>query len=294
MKITKNEFGMTKDNQPISLYTIENASGASVTLSDYGCRIIKIMVPNKEGKLTDVILGLMNADEYLADDASLGAVVGRCANRIAKGHFTLNDKEYNLAINNGPNHLHGGPTGFAQRVWTGKVTDDKVTFTRISPDGEEGYPGNLTVSVTYGWSEDNELSIVYEASCDQDTVFSVTSHGYFNLNGEGNGTVLDQELRIDADAITELNDKTVAKGTKEKVEEAQKGIEDGTIHVFDTSKFTVGGKTLEELVESGDEDATKLQSYIKDGYFHESDVAGGMTSAPAFTFIIDGIDSITK
>lgn len=113
MKITKNEFGMTKDNQPISLYTIENASGASVTLSDYGCRIIKIMVPNKEGKLTDVILGLMNADEYLADDASLGAVVGRCANRIAKGHFTLNDKEYNLAINNGPNHLHGGPTGFA-------------------------------------------------------------------------------------------------------------------------------------------------------------------------------------
>ena len=103
MKITKGEFGMTKDNKPISLYTIENASGASVTLSDYGCRIIKIMVPNKEGKLTDVILGLMNADEYLADDASLGAVVGRCANRIAKGHFTLNDKEYNLAINNGPN-----------------------------------------------------------------------------------------------------------------------------------------------------------------------------------------------
>ena len=98
MKITKNEFGMTKDNQPISLYTIENASGASVTLSDYGCRIIKIMVPNKEGKLTDVILGLMNADEYLADDASLGAVVGRCANRIAKGHFTLNDKNTILPL----------------------------------------------------------------------------------------------------------------------------------------------------------------------------------------------------
>ena len=112
------------------------------------------------------------------------------------------------------------------------------------------------------------------------------------------GTAIDTDwskgVKDGADAITELNDKTVAKGTKEKVEEAQKGIEDGTIHVFDTSKFTVGGKTLEELVESGDEDATKLQSYIKDGYFHESDVAGGMTSAPAFTFIIDGIDSITK
>ena len=112
------------------------------------------------------------------------------------------------------------------------------------------------------------------------------------------GTAIDTDwskgVKDGADAITELNDKTVAKGTKEKVEEAQKGIEDGTIHVFDTSKFTVGGKTLEELVESGDENATKLQSYIKDGYFHESDVAGGMTSAPAFTFIIDGIDSITK
>ena len=112
------------------------------------------------------------------------------------------------------------------------------------------------------------------------------------------GTAIDTDwskgVKDGADAITELNDKTVAKGTKEKVGEAQKGIEDGTIHVFDTSKFTVGGKTLEELVESGDEDATKLQSYIKDGYFHESDVAGGMTSAPAFTFIIDGIDSITK
>ena len=112
------------------------------------------------------------------------------------------------------------------------------------------------------------------------------------------GTAIDTDwskgVKDGADAITELNDKTVAKGTKEKVEEAQKGIEDGTIHVFGTSKFTVGGKTLEELVESGDEDATKLQSYIKDGYFHESDVAGGMTSAPAFTFIIDGIDSITK
>lgn len=142
------------------------------------------------------ILLMMPAWELLSVDAPT----------VSPRALYLNDKEYNLAINNGPNHLHGGPTGFAQRVWTGKVTDDKVTFTRISPDGEEGYPGILTVSVTYGWSEDNELSIVYEASCDQDTVFSVTSHGYFNLNGEGNGTVLDQELRIDADAITELDD----------------------------------------------------------------------------------------
>ena len=219
MKITKNEFGVTNDNQAISLYTIENASGASVTFSDYGCRIISINVPDKNQVLTDVCLGLMDATQYLEDDASLGAVVGRCANRIAKGHFTLNDKEYNLAINNGVNHLHGGPTGFGQRVWNAKISDDKVIFSRTSVDGEEGYPGNLTVSVTYGWSEDNELSITYDASCDQDTVFSVTSHGYFNLEGEGSSTVLDHELRIDADEITELNDTQAPTGKFIPVEE---------------------------------------------------------------------------
>lgn len=297
MKITKNEFGMTKDNQPISLYTIENASGASVTLSDYGCRIIKIMVPNKEGKLTDVILGLMNADEYLADDASLGAVVGRCANRIAKGHFTLNDKEYNLAINNGPNHLHGGPTGFAQRVWAGKVTDDKVTFTRISPDGEEGYPGNLTVSVTYGWSEDNELSIVYEASCDQDTVFSVTSHGYFNLNGEGNGTVLDQELRIDADAITELDDTQCPTGAFLSVEGSpfdfreMKKIGDG-IHC-DNAQLKLGGTYDHNFVINGDglREAAVLQSNesgIRLTCF--TDQPGVQLYVPCYTLHQKGID----
>lgn len=205
MNITKSEFGITPQNESVSLYRIENASGASVTVCNYGCRLISIVVPNKRGELTDVCLGLRDFEQYLVDNSSLGVVAGRCANRIAKGQFTLNDTTYRLAINNGENHLHGGPTGFGQRVWNAKISDDKVIFSRVSPDGEEGYPGNLSVSVTYGWSEDNELSILYEATSDADTLFSVTSHGYFNLDGEGSETVLDHELRIDADGITPVD-----------------------------------------------------------------------------------------
>lgn len=212
MKVTKKEFGITEDNQAFSLYTIENASGASVTVSDYGCRLIRLEVPDKKGAFTDICLGYEAADAYLKDSASLGAVVGRCANRIAGGHFMLNDTEYQLAINNGPNHLHGGPTGFGQQVFQTKISDDKVIFFRTSPDGEEGYPGNLEFSVTYGWSEDNELSISYEATCDADTVFSVTSHGYFNLDGVNADNVLDHELRIYSDSITELDPTMAATG----------------------------------------------------------------------------------
>ncbi|MDE7435783.1 MAG: galactose mutarotase [Lachnospiraceae bacterium] len=212
MKITKKEFGITDDNQAFSLYTIENTSGASVTVSDYGCRLIRLEVPDKKGVLTDVSLGYNDASAYAHDQTSLGAVVGRCANRIAKGRFTLNGNEYQLALNNGPNHLHGGSGGFGQRVFLAKISDDKVIFSRTSPDGEEGYPGNLQLSVTYGWSEDNELSITYEATCDTDTVFSVTSHGYFNLDGVNAENALDHELRIYSDSITAVDSTMAANG----------------------------------------------------------------------------------
>ncbi len=218
MNIIKSEYGFTNDGTPISLYRIENASGASVTVSDYGCRLISIYVPNNKGQLIDVCLGLRDASQYLEDDASVGAVVGRCANRIAKGHFTLNEESYQLAINNGPNHLHGGPTGFATRVWNTVVADDKVIFSRTSVDGEEGYPGNLKVSVTYAWSEDNELSILYEADSDKDTVFNITSHGYFNLDGQGSDSVLAHELQIDADTITEIDSTQIPTGNIISVE----------------------------------------------------------------------------
>lgn len=206
MKISKSDFGVTHNGKNVFIYHLENNSGAYVDITNFGCRLVKIMVPNREEELTDVCLGFDTLSDYEADDASVGAVVGRVANRIKDGRFTLNGKEYQLAINNGTNHLHGGIVGYGSKVWAAKISDDKLVLTMDSSDGEEGYPGNLTLTVTYGWSEDNELSILYEATCDQDTLLNVTSHGYFNLNGQGNGEVLAHELFIDADAFTEIDD----------------------------------------------------------------------------------------
>ena len=205
MKITKSDFGTTNTGE-------NNNSGAYVEIIDYGCRLVKIVVPDRNGNPTDVCLGMDTMSAYENDDTSLGAVVGRVANRIKDGHFSLNGKEYQLAINCGTNHLHGGLIGYASKPWDAKVKDDKLILTMVSADGEEGYPGNLTLTVTYGWSEDNELSIVYEASADQDTLLNVTNHGYFNLNGEGSGDILSHELYIDADAVTELDDSQAPTG----------------------------------------------------------------------------------
>lgn len=205
MKLTKSEFGTTSSGEHMNLFHLENNSGAYVEIIDYGCRLVKIVVPNREGQMTDVCLGLSTAEQYEKDNASLGAVVGRVANRIKDGRFSLNSKNYQLAINCGSNHLHGGIIGYASKIWDSKIKDDKLIFTMYSEDGEEGYPGNLTLQVTYTWSEDNELSILYEATTDADTLLNVTNHGYFNLNGEGNSSVLSHELFIDADAITELD-----------------------------------------------------------------------------------------
>lgn len=212
MKITKSDFGTTNTGENIYIYHLENASGAYVEIINFGCRLVKIVVPDREGNMTDVCLGFNSMDGYANDNASVGAVVGRVANRIKNGHFSLHGKTYQLAVNNGTNHLHGGLIGYGSKTWDSKVKDDKLTLSLDSEDGEEGYPGNLTLSVTYGWSEDNELSILYEASSDADTLLNVTSHGYFNLNGEGSGNVLSHELFIDADQITELDDSQAPTG----------------------------------------------------------------------------------
>lgn len=206
MKILKSNFGTTNTGETIDIYHLENPSGAFVEILNFGCRLVKIVVPNRKGEMTDVCLGFDTSESYEQDNASLGAVVGRVANRIKDGHFSLNGKEYQLAINNGSNHLHGGIVGYGSKCWDAAVKDDKLVLTMRSADGEEGYPGNLVLTVTYGWSEDNELSILYEATTDTDTLLNVTSHGYFNLNGEGSSEVLSHELFIDADMITELDD----------------------------------------------------------------------------------------
>ena len=212
MRISKTAFGTTGNGENIFIYHMENASGAYVEVMNFGCRIVKIAVPDREGLLTDVCLGYDTLDSYERDTAYLGAICGRFANRIKDGRFTLNGKTYQLARNNGTNHLHGGLVGYSARVWEVSEQDDKLVFTIHSADGEEQYPGNVVLSVTYGWSEDNELSILYEASTDADTILNVTSHGYFNLNGEGTDDILSHELFIDADRITELDDSQIPTG----------------------------------------------------------------------------------
>lgn len=218
MNITKNSFGITEDGQEAYLYCLKNADGAYITVTSYGCRIVNICVPDKDGTLRDVCLGYDTLQEYEADTQSFGAVVGRHANRIGNGAFTLNGKTYQLAVNNGPNHLHGGLRGFHHYNWDSQIVDNTVRFTRVSPDGEENYPGTLTMSVVYSWSEDNELSISYEASSDADTVFNTTNHAYFNLDGDDSSTILEHILMINADSFTEADENVLTTGNILQVE----------------------------------------------------------------------------
>ncbi len=219
MSITRTTFGVTSDGEEAYLYRLENSTGAYVTVTSYGCRIVSICVPDRSGELRDVCLGYDTLAEYEKDTAGFGAVVGRVANRIEKGEFVLDGKTYHLAINNGPNHLHGGIRGFHFYNWDSEIDGEKLRLTRVSPDGEEGYPGTLTMTVEYRWSEDNELSLVYIATTDQKTIFNTTNHAYFNLDGEDADTVLNHRLTIHADQFTESDKNDLTTGRILSVED---------------------------------------------------------------------------
>ena len=195
--IRRKIWGKLPDGTPVYKYIMTNASGASVTLSNIGAGIVSIMVPDKNGKLGDVVLGYNKPESYLYDGPCCGKVPGRFANRIAKGKFTLDGKEYTLPINNGENHLHGGPEGFHNKVWESRKHNGMVEFKYTSPDGEMGYPGNLTVVTRYSWSDDNELKMTFSAKSDAKTVINLVNHVYFNLNG-GKGNIKRHYLRIPA------------------------------------------------------------------------------------------------
>lgn len=182
----------------VSLYTLTNEKGASVTLSSLGAGIVAVNVPDRAGNIADVVLGYKNPADYIADGPCAGKVPGRFANRIALGKFSIDGKEYSLAINNGPNALHGGPEGFQNQIWESAVEDNSVVFTYHAADGEEGYPGNMTVKAVYAWNDENELSLRLTAETDAKTVVNLTNHVYFNLNGENAGTVLNHEMMINA------------------------------------------------------------------------------------------------
>jgi aldose 1-epimerase len=207
-------FNSTVDGQPTTLYLLKNSGKVSAAITNYGARVVSLLVPDKNGVLTDVALGYDSIGPYVhGPETFFGAVVGRYGNRIAKGKFKLNGKEYTLATNNGPNSLHGGKKGFGAVVWTGKqVNDSTVELTYLSKDGEEGYPGNLKVSVTYTLAGDG-LQIGYEASTDKATVANLTNHTYFNLNGQGNGTINNHVLQIAAQTYTPVDSTLIPTGT---------------------------------------------------------------------------------
>lgn len=182
----------------ITLYSLENSSGASVELSSLGAGIIAVRVPDKEGNIENVALSYGNPSDYMADGPCMGKIPGRYANRISKGHLDIEDKVYQLAINNGPNALHGGPSGFQNHIWDSEMIPNGVRFTYHSKDGEENYPGNLTVTAEYVWSEENVLTLTLKAKTDKTTVVNLTNHTYFNLDGADSGSVLKHRMKLKA------------------------------------------------------------------------------------------------
>lgn len=204
--VSKGDFGQTSDGQKVELYTLTNAKGAEAKIMTYGGTVVSLKVPDRNNKLEDVVLGLPSVADYQKGTAYFGALIGRYGNRIGKGTFSLNGVEYKLAVNNGENHLHGGIKGFDKVIWSASErrtpNGPVLALTYLSKDGEEGYPGNLKVTVTYTLTNRNELKIDYSATTDKDTVLNLTHHSYFNLAGEGNGDILSHLLTINAAKFT--------------------------------------------------------------------------------------------
>jgi aldose 1-epimerase len=240
-------FGKTVDGTPVELYTLKNANGMTAKVITYGATLTELHVPDKKGQTADVVLGFDDVAGYQSDaNQFFGATTGRVCNRIAKGKFTLDGKEYTLAVNNGKNHLHGGVKRSLDKVvWKAEKVYVKdgppcVAFTYISPDGEEGYPGKLKIEVTYCLTDKNELRIEYGAATDKPTPVNLTNHSYFNLAGAGAPTVLDHELTIAADKYTPADDTLIPTGKIEPVA--------GT--PLDFTKPTKIGERIEQLTKT--------------------------------------------
>lgn len=214
-------FGKMANGHEIDLYTLENKNGMKVEITNYGARVVSIVVPDRDGKMADVVLGFDKLDGYLGTNPFFGAIVGRYGNRIAKGSFTLDGNVYHLPLNDGPNSLHGGLKGFDKVMWTAReIPDDHPTLelTYLSKDGDQGYPGNLHVKVVYSLDDHNELKIDYSATTDKDTVLNLTNHSYFNLAGQGNGDILKQLMMINADKFTPIDATLIPTGVLHSVE----------------------------------------------------------------------------
>jgi aldose 1-epimerase len=213
-------FGVAPDGTPVSLYTLKNANGIEVRITNFGGIITGVDAPDREGRFDDVVLGYDTLTPYIEHKGTpyFGALIGRYGNRIAGGKFPLNGKTYQLPINNDPNSLHGGTVGFDRRVWNAKAEDNRLELTLESPDGDQGYPGAVKINVVYSLSDDNALTIDYTATTDADTIINLTNHAYFNLTGAGNGDILSTLLSIDADRFTPIDASLIPNGELRGVE----------------------------------------------------------------------------
>ncbi|MBO5660960.1 MAG: galactose mutarotase [Tidjanibacter sp.] len=236
MDIEQKVAGFTPEGDAVIVYTMRNSKGCEVELCNMGAAIVGIRVPDREGHIDDVALGYENRMDYVTEGPCMGKVPGRYANRIAKGHFELDGKEYHLAINNGPNALHGGPTGFHKSLWEGRVEENRVVFAIDSPDGHEGYPSDLYVEAVYDWDDDNRLELTLLAQTNGATVINLTNHAYFNLAGAGNGDIKGHTLRLNASHYLPTDQTLVPTGELRSVE--------GTPMDFRTAKPI--GRDMEE------------------------------------------------
>ena len=262
--MTRQYFGRNPHNGTVTLYTLTNKNGMSVSITDYGATITSIRVPDRNGKFDDVVLGFDRFAPYLTMKDYFGATVGRYANRIARGRFTLEKVNYQLAINNPPNALHGGWFGFNRRMWNFEQVDSDVPAVRLtylSKDGEEGYPGNLFVSVTFSLTDENELRIAYAATTDKTTILNLTNHTYFNLGGAASGTILNELVTLHADKFTPVDSTLIPTGE----------IKDVAGTPYDFRQPTAPGARLKQLDD-------KPQGYdfnyvLNKGYFSDYGLA---------------------
>ena len=218
-EVLKEDFGTTPDGEKVEQYTLQNESGMEVKIITYGGRITSLTAPDAEGNYEDVVLGFNSLDQYLEDNPFFGALIGRFGNRIANGKFSLDGEEYTLAQNDGQNHLHGGEKGFDKVIWSVEEAGAKMLrLSYISGDMEEGYPGRLETIVTYTLNDDNSLDVDYEATTDKKTVVNLTQHAYFNLSGDFSESILDHEIKINADQYLPVTENLIPTGELQDVE----------------------------------------------------------------------------
>lgn len=256
--VTERIFGNLPSGEESHIYHIENAAGAYIEVLQYGAILVNVCVPDKDGRLTDVVLGYDDLESYFVNGCFFGACIGRNGNRIADSRFMLDGTEIKLTPNEGKNNLHSGPDGFEKKLWNASAVEGQnaVAFSRISPDGENGYPGEFEVSVTYELTEENAVRIVYSGVSDKTTVANMTNHSYFNLNGEGSGTAMDQYLTIHAQEYTPVREDSIPLGENASVE--------GTPMDFRTAKQI--GRDIEADFEQLKFTGGFDHNYVTDGY----------------------------